>query len=93
MADKKSLPVTSLVLKRMSLLDGQIDWKIKDFVATLNAGKMKSRSFKFFFPEANKTVRFEIDFLRFSYGSSGLDMVSVSLITRNSGLVQMTAEL
>ena len=93
MADEKSLPVASVVLKRMSLMDGQIEWKIKDFVATLNAGKLRSRSFKFFFPEANKTVWFKIDFVELRDNLSGLDFVSVSLITRNSGLVQMTAEL
>ena len=74
----------------LKTLDGQMDWKIENFIATLEVRKeLESRDFKFSFPKVNKAYTFVLKVARKSVWKK----FDFSLLNRNLEDVGMSAEL
>ena len=79
----------SVVLKNLTL-DGQMDWKIENFVATLEVRKeVESPDFKFFFPQVNKTFTFALKVSQNLF----FENFEMALLNRNPEDVGMSADL
>ena len=76
------------------VLDGQIDWTIKNFQTVSKAFKsLDSPDFKFFFPQANKTFLFALKVVRSEGKPNQDDLLEFFLLNRNAEIVRMSAEL
>lgn len=70
------------------ILEGQIDWKVKNFEAMLKACKnLTSPDFKFFFPQVDKTYKFGLKIEPF------MNHTAIFLVNRNPETVKISAEM
>ena len=69
-------------------LDGNIHWKVQNFVTLIQAAReVTSPDFRFPFPKANKTFNFGVKILFFEDG------IEFRLMNRNQDAVRMSAQL
>ena len=81
----------SAVLKNLTL-DGQMDWTVEKFFATLKVRKeLVSPDFNFYVPQINKTFTFALKVVRSSL--FGCEFADFYLLNRNPEDLEMSAEL
>ena len=92
MAAKRPRVMDSATTENLKV-EGQIDWTIKNFLATWSAcKKMESQDFKFYFPEVNKSFTFALIF------GPPVDAfferkARISMINRSSETLRMVGEV